>query len=119
MTDRAGSIPTGRVRRTAKVGRLIAGEVARTYGTKAANLVRPEESRSAANERRRMEAAGHVVEVLGQMKGPAMKIGQMASILDMGGLPPDEVRRLQAKLGEPSRSRASRLFQGAAGRPRP
>ena len=100
MTERTGSIPTGRVRRTAKVGRLVAGEVAKTYGTKAANLVRPEESRSAANERRRMEAAGRVVEVLGQMKGPAMKIGQMASILDLGGLPPDEVERLQAKLGE-------------------
>src|SRR6478672_3093064 len=100
MTERKGSIPTGRVRRTAKVGRLIAGEVAKTYGTKAANLVRPEEARSAANQRRRMEAAGRVVEVLGQMKGPAMKIGQMASILDLGGLPPDEVERLQAKLGE-------------------
>src|ERR1700759_3247742 len=100
MTERTAAIPTGRVRRTAKVGRLIAGEVARTYGTKAANLVRPEESRSAANERRRMEAAGHLVEVLGQMKGPAMKIGQMASILDLGGLPADEVERLQAKLGE-------------------
>src|ERR1700758_2645347 len=100
MTERTGSIPTGRVRRTAKVGRLVAGEGARTYGTKAANLVRREESRSAANERRRMEAAGRVVEVLGQMKGPAMKIGQMASILDLGGLPPDEVERLHAKLGE-------------------
>src|ERR1700759_285455 len=100
MTERTAAIPTGRVRRTAKVGRLIAGEVARTYGTKAANLVRPEESRSAANERRRMEAAGRVVEGLGQMQGPAMKIGQMASILDLGGLPPDEVERLQAKLGE-------------------
>ena len=33
-----------------------------------------------------------------QMKGPAMKIGQMASILDLGGMPPDEVERLQAKL---------------------
>ena len=100
MTERTGSIPSGRVRRTAKVGRLVAGEVAKTYRTKAANLVRPEESRSVANERRRMEAAGRVVEVLGQMKGPAMKIGQMASILDLGGMPPDEAERLQAKLGE-------------------
>lgn len=100
MTERTGSIPSGRVRRTAKVGRLVAGEVAKTYRTKAANLVRPEESRSVANERRRMEAAGRVVEVLGQMKGPAMKIGQMASIFDLGGMAPDEAERLQAKLGE-------------------
>ena len=32
--------------------------------------------------------------------GPAMKIGQMASVLDIGALPPEEVERLQAKLGE-------------------
>src|ERR1700744_6372250 len=100
MSERSASIPSGRVRRTAKVGRLVAGEVAKTYRTKAANWVRPEEGRSVANERRRMEAAGRVVEVLGQMKGPAMKIGQMASILDLGGMPPDEAERLQAKLGE-------------------
>src|ERR1700748_1347728 len=85
MTERAGAIPTGRVRRTAKVGRLVAAEVAKPYVTTAANLVRPEEIRNVASERRRMEAAGRVVEVLGQMKGPAMKIGQMASILDLGG----------------------------------
>jgi hypothetical protein len=33
------------------------------------------------------------------MKGPAMKVGQMASVWDMWGLPPDEQERLQAKLG--------------------
>jgi predicted unusual protein kinase regulating ubiquinone biosynthesis (AarF/ABC1/UbiB family) len=34
------------------------------------------------------------------MKSPAMKIGQMASVLDLGGLPAEELERLQAKLGE-------------------
>jgi predicted unusual protein kinase regulating ubiquinone biosynthesis (AarF/ABC1/UbiB family) len=99
-SERTRSMPTGRVRRTAKVGGLLGGEVARAYATKAANLVRSEEDRSAANERRRLEAASRIVEVLGEMKGPAMKIGQMASILDLGGLPAEEVERLQAKLGE-------------------
>ena len=84
-------MPTGRIRRTAKVGGLLGGEVARAYATKAANLVRSGDDRSAANGRRRLEATDHVVEVLGQMKGPAMKIGQMASILNLGGLPPEEV----------------------------
>src|SRR5437879_1535042 len=74
MTERTGSIPTGRVRRTAKVGRLVAGEVAKAYGTKAANLVRPEESRSAANERRRMEAASRVVAVKVQYPGAAAAV---------------------------------------------
>ncbi len=74
--------------------------MARAYATKVVNLVRSDEDGTAANERRRLEAAEHIVEVLGQMKGPAMKIGQMASVLDLGGLPPEEMERLQAKLGE-------------------
>jgi predicted unusual protein kinase regulating ubiquinone biosynthesis (AarF/ABC1/UbiB family) len=94
------AIPTGRARRTAKIGGLLGGEMARTYATKAANLVRSEDERSAASGRRRVEAAGRVVEVLGQLKGPAMKIGQMASILDLGALPPEEAEQLQAKLAE-------------------
>jgi predicted unusual protein kinase regulating ubiquinone biosynthesis (AarF/ABC1/UbiB family) len=97
---RARPMPTGRVRRTAKVGGLVGSEVARAYATKAANLVRSDEDRSTADARRRLEAAEHVVEVLGAMKGPAMKVGQMASMLDLGGLPPDELEGLQAKLGE-------------------
>src|ERR1700733_1832512 len=93
-------MPTGRVRRTAKVGGQVGSEVVRAYANKAANLVRTDEDRSPADARRRLEAARHVVEVLGAMKGPAMKVGQMASRLDLGGLPPDELEALQAKLGE-------------------
>ena len=100
MTVHTKPMPIGRVRRTAKVGGLVGSEVARAYATKATNLVRSEEDRSAAHARRRLEAAEHVVEVLGAMKGPAMKVGQMASMLDLGGLPPDELEGLQAKLGE-------------------
>ncbi len=94
------SIPTGRVRRTAKVGGLLGAEVAKAYATKAANLVRSQEDRSAANGRRRLEAADHIVDVLGEMKGPAMKVGQMASMLNLDGLPPSEMERFQVKLGE-------------------
>ena len=100
MTAHNKPMPTGRVRRTAKVGGLVGSEVVRAYANKAANLVRTDEDRSAADARRRLEAARHVVEVLGAMKGPAMKVGQMASMLDLGGLPPDELEGLQAKLGE-------------------
>jgi predicted unusual protein kinase regulating ubiquinone biosynthesis (AarF/ABC1/UbiB family) len=100
MTERTRPMPTGRVRRTAKVGGLVGSEVVRAYANKAANLVRTDEDRSAADARRRLDAARHAVEVLGAMKGPAMKVGQMASMLDLGGLPPDELEALQAKLGE-------------------
>jgi predicted unusual protein kinase regulating ubiquinone biosynthesis (AarF/ABC1/UbiB family) len=100
MTAPSRPMPTGRVRRTAKVGGLVGSEVVRAYANKAANLVRTDEDRSAADARRRLDAARHAVEVLGAMKGPAMKVGQMASMLDLGGLPPDELEALQAKLGE-------------------
>ena len=76
MTQPATSIPTGRLRRTAKVGGLLGSEVARAYTAKAANLGRSPQGRRDADGRRRLQAASHVVEVLGQMKGPAMKVGQ-------------------------------------------
>jgi predicted unusual protein kinase regulating ubiquinone biosynthesis (AarF/ABC1/UbiB family) len=100
MTQPATSIPTGRLRRTAKVGGLLGGEVVRTYAGKATNFARSPEARRDAEERRRLQAASHVVEVLGQMKGPAMKVGQMASVWDVWGLAPDEQEQLQDKLGE-------------------
>src|SRR5690242_17481964 len=100
MPEQTKSIPTGRLQRAAKVGGLLGAEVAKGYATKAANLVRSPEDRSAANGRRRLEAAEHIVGVLGEMKGAAMKVGQMASIVDLNGLAPGDVERFQAKLGE-------------------
>ena len=93
-------IPTGRVRRTAKVGGLVGGQTARGYATKAANLTRSSDGRRAAAERRQIEAAEQIVDVLGQMKGAAMKVGQVASFIDTGTLPPEVHERLQAKLAE-------------------
>src|SRR4051795_10202767 len=91
-------LPKGRVRRTAKVGGLVGGQAARGYATKAANLTRSEDARAAANERRRIKAAEQIVEVLGQMKGAAMKVGQVASFIDLGGLPPEAQDDFQRKL---------------------
>jgi predicted unusual protein kinase regulating ubiquinone biosynthesis (AarF/ABC1/UbiB family) len=93
-------IPTGRVRRTARVGSLVGGQAARAYATKAANLTRSEERRREAAERRQVEAAEQIVEVLGSMKGAAMKVGQVASFIDTGALPPEASKRIQQKLAE-------------------
>jgi predicted unusual protein kinase regulating ubiquinone biosynthesis (AarF/ABC1/UbiB family) len=93
-------IPRGRVRRTAKVGGLVGGQAARSYATKAANLTRDKEGRRAAAEKRQLEAAEQIVEVLGQMKGAAMKIGQVASFIDLAGMPPEVSDRFQQKLAE-------------------
>jgi hypothetical protein len=50
-------IPTGGLRRTAKVGELVGGQTVRTYATRAANLTRSADGRQAAAERRQLEEA--------------------------------------------------------------
>jgi predicted unusual protein kinase regulating ubiquinone biosynthesis (AarF/ABC1/UbiB family) len=94
------SIPTGRIRRTAKVAGLAGGQTARNYATKAANLTRGEEKRREAAMRRQAEAAEQILDVLGNMKGAAMKVGQVASYIDTGAFPPEAQERIQAKLAE-------------------
>jgi predicted unusual protein kinase regulating ubiquinone biosynthesis (AarF/ABC1/UbiB family) len=91
-------IPTGRLRRTARVGELVGGQAVRGYATRAANLTRSEAARQSAVERRQIEEAEKIVDVLGHMKGVAMKVGQIASVIDLEGLPPDARDRFQAKL---------------------
>jgi predicted unusual protein kinase regulating ubiquinone biosynthesis (AarF/ABC1/UbiB family) len=96
----AKRLPTGRVRRAAKVGRLAGGQAARGAATKAANLARSDEGRRTAAERRQLQAAEQIFEVLGQMKGAAMKVGQVASFVDTGAFPPEFQEQVQAKLAE-------------------
>jgi len=94
------SIPTGRVHRTAKVAGLAGGQTARNYATKATNLARGEEGRQRAVSRRQADAAEQILEVLGNMKGAAMKVGQVASFIDTGAFPEEFQERIQAKLVE-------------------
>jgi predicted unusual protein kinase regulating ubiquinone biosynthesis (AarF/ABC1/UbiB family) len=94
------SIPTSRARRTAKVGGLVGGQAARAAATRAANVARPPDKRREALERRQLAAAEQALEVLGQMKGLALKVGQIASFMDTGALPPEMRDRVQEKLAE-------------------
>src|SRR5205807_3871459 len=96
----APPVPVGRLRRGAKLGGLLGVEAARRYATSVANVTRPEEQKKLASERRRLEAADHMVEVLGQMKGAAMKLGQLAALMDFNRLPSDGRDEFQAKLAE-------------------
>jgi len=93
-------IPTSRVRRTAKIGGLAAGQAAKQLGTRAANVTRSPEGREAALERRHVEAAEQIVTALGTMKGAAMKIGQVMSFLDVGLVPEEYREDFQAKLAK-------------------
>jgi predicted unusual protein kinase regulating ubiquinone biosynthesis (AarF/ABC1/UbiB family) len=93
-------IPTGRVRRTARVGRVAASQAVKQAGTKAANLARSDEAASKALEKRHIETAEQIVTVLGTMKGAAMKLGQVMSFLDVGLVPEEYRDEFQRKLGE-------------------
>jgi predicted unusual protein kinase regulating ubiquinone biosynthesis (AarF/ABC1/UbiB family) len=92
------SIPTSRVRRTTKVGRLAAGQAVKQFGTRAANLTRDEEAAQAALARRQVETAKQIVAALGTMKGVAMKMGQVMSFLDAGLVPEEFREEFQAEL---------------------
>ncbi|HVE67044.1 MAG TPA: AarF/ABC1/UbiB kinase family protein [Solirubrobacteraceae bacterium] len=93
-------IPTGRVRRTARVGRVAAGAAIRQTGTKMANVTRSDEASVKALEKRHIETAEQIVTVLGTMKGAAMKLGQVMSFLDVGLVPEEYREEFQRKLGE-------------------
>jgi predicted unusual protein kinase regulating ubiquinone biosynthesis (AarF/ABC1/UbiB family) len=93
-------IPTSRVRRTAKVGRVAAGQAVRQAGTHVTNVARSDEGAAKALEQRHIEAAEQIVTALGTMKGAAMKLGQVMSFLDVGLVPEEYREEFQRKLGE-------------------
>jgi predicted unusual protein kinase regulating ubiquinone biosynthesis (AarF/ABC1/UbiB family) len=93
-------IPTSRVGRTAKVGRLAAGQAVKQAGTHVTNVARGPEGKKLALERRHIEAAEQIVDALGHMKGAAMKVGQVMSFLDVGLVPEEYREEFQRKLGK-------------------
>jgi predicted unusual protein kinase regulating ubiquinone biosynthesis (AarF/ABC1/UbiB family) len=94
----AGRLPTGRLARTARVGGLVAGQGLRWAGMRTANRVRSPERAQEAQSERTAALVGQLVDQLGQMRGAAMKVGQMLSMVELDGLPEDQQDELQRKL---------------------
>lgn len=94
----AKRLPAGRVARTARVGGLAATQGARWAGMRAANRVRTPERAEAAQQERTAALVNELVEQLGRMRGAAMKVGQMLSMVEFDGLPEDQRAELQQKL---------------------
>jgi len=93
----AGKLPTGRLARTARVGGLVTGQGLRWAGMRTANRVRTPERAAEAQSERTAALVNQLVDQLGQMRGAAMKVGQMISMVEFGG---DEEQQdeLQRKL---------------------
>jgi predicted unusual protein kinase regulating ubiquinone biosynthesis (AarF/ABC1/UbiB family) len=86
-------IPKGRVRRSAKLGTALGTQATRYAGTRAANVVRSGERGEEKLENRHLETALKIAGTLGEMKGAAMKVGQLASFVDTEFLP-EEYREI-------------------------
>ena len=93
-------IPKGRIRRSAKLGSALGAQATRYAGTKAANVARSGERAERQLEARHLETAVKMASTLGEMKGAAMKLGQLASFIDTEFLPPEYAELYQEELAK-------------------
>jgi predicted unusual protein kinase regulating ubiquinone biosynthesis (AarF/ABC1/UbiB family) len=94
------SIPTGRARRATRATTALAPSTVRFASSLAASVVRSPDRAADILERRHEEIADHALEVLGGLRGGAMKLGQLASFVDVEFVPPQYRAIYQEKLGE-------------------
>src|ERR671916_328547 len=110
----ADNPPPSRLSRPARLGGLVAGQSARWVGTRAANVVRsPDRADEAAGERA-AALARELVEQLGQMRGAAMKVGQVLSTIDFTALrddvPPLPFKQVEKLLRDELGEKPSTIF---------
>lgn len=96
----AGRVPKGRVLRGSQLGRLAAGQAVRGVGTRLSMIGQPEQARQILAQRSALQTAQQLVTILGGMKGAAMKLGQMLSVLDVELVPESHRELFRAKLAE-------------------
>src|SRR3954447_11399651 len=94
----AGRLPTSRLARTARGGGVGDREGMRWGGMRAANRVRSPVRAEAARDERTAATVRELVEQLGRMRGAAMKVGQLFSMIDLEGLPEEQRAELQSQL---------------------
>src|SRR4051812_34930549 len=95
MSDR---IPTGRLRRAARTTSALAPGTLKLATTIATSAARDPDKAAEVLSRRHEELADEVVDALSSLRGGAMKIGQMASFIDVDFIPPEYRDTYQAKL---------------------
>ncbi len=100
MPDEPRQPPSSRLSRSARLGGLVAGQSARWAGTRAANVVRSPERAEEATGERAAALARELVTQLGQMRGAAMKVGQVLSTIDFTALPEGERENFKRTLAQ-------------------
>jgi predicted unusual protein kinase regulating ubiquinone biosynthesis (AarF/ABC1/UbiB family) len=94
------STPTSRFSRTARIGGLVAGQGARVAGGRAVDRVRSDDAKARAQRKRTAAVVEQLVVQLGQMKGAAMKLGQVLSTIELPGMEPEDAERIKVRLAE-------------------
>src|SRR3954447_6079092 len=95
MSDR---IPTGRLRRAARTTGALAPGTFKLATSLATSAARDPDKAAELLAKRHADLADEVVEALGSLRGGAMKIGQMASFIDVDFIPAEYRDTYQAKL---------------------
>ncbi|MFD0365168.1 ABC1 kinase family protein [Nocardia sp. GCM10030253] len=94
----AKQVPTSRLARGTKLGAVAASSVIRTQRTRLSMRGRSDAVRAKMAEESMIRTTEQVVMVLGTMKGVAMKLGQMMSVLDLDLVPENHRERFQKRL---------------------
>jgi predicted unusual protein kinase regulating ubiquinone biosynthesis (AarF/ABC1/UbiB family) len=88
--ERGGDqIPTGKVRRATSTTAALGPSGAKLAGSMITSMARSPERAREVLEQRHIEMADQALAVLGNLRGGAMKIGQLASFVDVDFLPPE------------------------------
>lgn len=91
-------VSTSRLARASALGAVAAGEALRKQRTKLSMIGRSKAVKARLADESVMRSAQQLVLVLGAMKGLAMKLGQMLSILDLDLVPPAHRETFQRRL---------------------
>ncbi|MBL1077282.1 AarF/ABC1/UbiB kinase family protein [Nocardia sp. 2] len=94
----AKPVSTSRLARGSKLGAVVAGQAVRKRRTKLFMIGRSAEARARLADESVLRMADQLVRVLGEMKGLAMKLGQLLSLLDMELVPPRHRDAFQQRL---------------------
>jgi predicted unusual protein kinase regulating ubiquinone biosynthesis (AarF/ABC1/UbiB family) len=100
MTGRGDEIPTSKVRRATSTTAALGPSSVRLAATLLASVARDPERARQLLEARHLDLADRTVKTLGNLRGGAMKLGQLASFVDVEFLPPEYREIYQEKLAE-------------------
>lgn len=98
MTTGPKPVSTSRLARGSKLGAVVATQAIRKRRTKLSMMGRSAEARTRMADESMLALAEQLVMVLGELKGLAMKMGQLISLLDVDLVPPAQREAFQRKL---------------------